>query len=478
MTGALLEAKGLSIAYAGGLPVVQNISFAIMPGECVALVGPSGSGKSTIARAILGMLPSGSRAQGQLDMDGIDLLTCGEAGFRALRGRTIGYVAQDPYLACDPLRTVQEHVSDAWYAHGLAVPPGRVVETLDSAGIVDAGRAAQQHPHQWSGGMLQRASIAAATAHHPPLLIADEPTSALDADRADATLAMLKGRGSAILLISHDLELVMRHADRVLLCDGGTVIGSGTPAELAASDDPAIQRLIAASAVPTRRRCDGEGAPVLSIANLGRRFGRGVHERSILDGVDLTVRSGEVIGVTGPSGCGKSTLLRIIAGQDGASSGDISRADQRPGAMMQVFQDPVASLDARWPIWRSITEPLTAPHMPRLNRAERRARAQQALSRLGLAHLDLDSVPGELSSGQCQRISVARALIANPGLLLADEPTSALDTLAKRQVLDMLVAAADAGTAVLLVSHDRSMLAALCDRVLEFHDGKLRPSAG
>src|SRR5690606_31148474 len=145
------------------------ISFAIMAGECVALVGPSGSGKSTIARAILGMLPSGSRALGRLDLDGLDLLTCTEARFRTLRGRTIGYVAQDPYLACDPLRPVKDHVADAWHAHGLAVPTGLVVETLDRAGIAQAERAARQHPHQWSGGMLQRASIAAATAHQPPL---------------------------------------------------------------------------------------------------------------------------------------------------------------------------------------------------------------------------------------------------------------------------------------------------------------------
>src|SRR5690606_30594944 len=207
-----------------GFPALRGVRLQIAPGECVAVVGPSGSGKSTLARAILGLLPAGATITGHIDFAGADLAALDEAAMRPLRGRRIGYVAQDPYQACNPLRPVHDHVADAWRVHGLAPPGAMVAQRLADAGIAGAETAMWQYPHQWSGGMLQRASIGAATAHAPSLLIADEPTSALDADRADAILVMLKARGSAILLISHDLDLVLRHADRIALCDAGAIV--------------------------------------------------------------------------------------------------------------------------------------------------------------------------------------------------------------------------------------------------------------
>lgn len=471
----LLQCQGLSLAYAGKGPTVRNINLRIDVGECVGLVGPSGSGKTTIARAILGLLPKGVETQGHLRFDGVDLLSLDEEEFRRLRGKKIGYVAQDPYQACDPLRQVGGHVAEAWRVHG-EVPQAQAIEQrLDDAGVHTAGRVMMHYPHQWSGGMLQRASIVAATAHRPRLLVADEPTSALDAERADAIISSLKASGSAILLISHDLDLVMRHADRIALCDGGELVDSGAPAELLSQrGNTYTRRLIAATTTPFDRRLE-PGAPCLEAKALEKTYEVAGHRHQALAKCDLVVRQGEIVGISGPSGCGKSTLLRLLAGMESGDAGRVERsaAARHAGAIMPVFQDPVASLDARWPVWRSVVEPLTARHLPRQSRAELRRQAEAALASVGLAHIDPLSLPGELSSGQCQRVCLARALVANPAVILADEPTSALDTLAKRQVLDLMIAAASRGTAIVMVSHDRKMLSQVATRVLTMQEGRL-----
>ena len=474
MTMPLLRIENLSVSYGDAFPALGNVQLDIAPGECVAVVGPSGSGKSTLARAILGLLPGGASMAGNILFAGQALPTRSEAGMRPLRGRRIGYVAQDPYQACNPLRPVHDHVADAWHVHRLVPPENRVAQRLADAGIASPDTAMWQYPHQWSGGMLQRASIGAATAHAPPLLIADEPTSALDADRADTILAMLNSQCSAILLISHDLDLVLRHADRIALCEAGALVETGTPDELAVSPRPATRALFGATQAHFPHRAAPTNAETLvALDGVSRKFRIGRDARSVLAGIDLTLGAGEVVGIAGPSGCGKSTLLRLIGGLDQPDAGSVSRhpALARPGAIMPIFQDPVASLNARWPVWKSLVEPLTAPFLPRLPRAERIARARTVLDRIGLGDIDMESRPGELSSGQCQRISVARALIASPRLVLADEPTSALDTLSRHQVLTLLAEAAAGGTAIAMVSHDRQMLARFADRILVYADG-------
>ncbi|MBU1306211.1 MAG: ATP-binding cassette domain-containing protein [Alphaproteobacteria bacterium] len=471
MSDVLLACKRLTIGYGAGPTVVQGIDLTIRAGECLALVGPSGSGKTTIARAILGLLPPGAQTSGSLTFQGQDVLTLDEAALRQLRGRAIGYVAQDPYQACDPLRTVQTHVSAAWAVHGERPAAGVVCERLAQAGIADAARAIDQYPHQWSGGMLQRASIAAATAHAPALLVADEPTSALDTDRADAVLATLKASGSAVLLISHDLGLVLRHADRIALCDEGRILETGTPQALSISSNRYVQNLFSAVGVPSRKGREHQGEICLSGRGLGMRYGG----HDAISDCDVSVYAGEILGITGPSGCGKSTLLRLLGGLERPYAGTLKRsvALNRPGSIMPVFQDPVVSLNSRWAIWRSLTEPLTARHLPRLSQKQRRDRAAAALEQVGLGAVDPESLPGQLSSGQCQRISVARATIGQPAIILADEPTSALDTIARQQVLNLLSGAALDGTAIVLVSHDQHMLNQFADRVLVMQDGRL-----
>jgi peptide/nickel transport system ATP-binding protein len=478
MTPALLRCENLRVRYASGLVAVDGADFSIAPGECLALVGESGSGKTTIARAILGLLPADAEVSGVLRLGPTDLLNLGEAGFRQLRGRQIGYVAQDPYQACDPLRTVGDHVGDAWRALGTRAEPRTVADRLTQAGIEAAGRTMLDHPHRWSGGMLQRASIAAAGAHKPPLLVADEPTSALDADRADAIIGTIRATGAAVLLVCHDLPLVRRHADRVVVCKDGRIVETGSCAEIFdRPQHPYTKILVNAAAAVTapRMRAPATGGQVFFATDLRRTYRQPDHEHCAVDGVDLALRRGEIVGITGPSGCGKSTLLRLVAGLEQPCSGSVERFGVGPGSVMPVFQDPVAGLDRRWPVWRSLTEPLTA--RGRLESAERKVAARAALQRLGLGEIDIEALPGELSSGQCQRISVARALIGAPLLLVADEPTSALDTRATAQVMAMIELAAAQGAGVLLVSHDRALLTAYCHRVIEMRDGRFVPPA-
>lgn len=447
----ILSLENLSVSYGAG-PTVSGITLSVSPGECLALVGASGSGKSTIAQAVLGLHRPQTRVTGRLSIAGQEMAKATEADWTALRGTNVGYVSQDPYTACNPLRSVGHHLREAWHGKGTRPERGWAEARLAEVGIAEAPAMAARPPHAWSGGMLQRACIAAAGALTPPLIVADEPTSALDVERADGILAAIRASGAAILLISHDLGLVRRHADRVVVLDGGRLVDGCTVADLdGEARHPATRRLAQALATPASPPRDAAcRTPLLTAERLcrnhpgGRRIGP----------VDLTVRAGEVTGLVGPSGAGKSTILRLISGQDAPDAGRIDRAVtlRRRGAVMPVFQNPVASLNAYWPIWRAVSEPATA--FRRLRRSARRDLAADLLARVGLKGADLDARPGEFSLGQCQRIAIARAIAAEPLLLIADEPTSALDTVSRAQIADLFADLRDQGIAIVLASHD------------------------
>jgi oligopeptide/dipeptide ABC transporter ATP-binding protein len=252
----VLSIADLAVTYANGARAVRGLTLAIHDDECLALVGESGCGKTTVALAVLGMLPRRARVDGSVRVRDTEILGAPERTLRALRGRDVGYVAQDPFAACDPLRSVAHHVSEAWVAKGERPPRGAVAARLEALGIDHAARRAKGRPHQWSGGMLQRATIAAANVHRPALTVADEPTSALDADRSDGVLVALREASKALLLVSHDLGLVARHADRVAVMYHGRIVETGPTSEvMEAARHPYTQALIAAS--PRR----GEGMP-------------------------------------------------------------------------------------------------------------------------------------------------------------------------------------------------------------------------
>jgi peptide/nickel transport system ATP-binding protein len=237
-----VEFSDFSVAYENGVRAVDGVSVAVEEGTCLAIVGQSGSGKTTIARALLDLLPPSARIGGRMRVAGNDLMRLSPDARRKQRGRMIGYVPQDPFGACDPLRSVRHHIEEAWHAVGVSAPAGTVETRLQMLGIEDARRRARLRPHQWSGGMLQRAVIVAATAHNPILTVADEPTSALDANTAHAVLADLRGRCRALLLISHDLDLVLDHADEVAIMAQGAIVEHGSVAQITGRPAHAVTR--------------------------------------------------------------------------------------------------------------------------------------------------------------------------------------------------------------------------------------------
>lgn len=486
MTEPVLEYVDVEIAYPNGVRAVQGLRFEIRAGECHALVGESGCGKTTLGRAALGLLPGGTQIRGTIRACGIDVTRASSAELRGLRGLRAGLIAQDPFHSFHPLARVEDHIAEAWRAHRMPPPREQIIERLTAMGIPEADGRIKQSPHEWSGGMLQRATIAAAAAHRPALLIADEPTSALDADHARNVLELLRRLQTAVLLISHDLNLVARYADRITVLRDGRLIESGTTAEITRRPRHAYTQALLAASPRTSREEKRTAKPndelILEATSLCKAYSQRGRALRAVESVSLRVHRGEILGIRGPSGSGKSTLLRLLAGIERPTQGTISFGRTLlPGAVMPIFQDPVGSLDARWPVWRTLTEPLLARHRRgRPGRAERQRIARERLDAVGLAEIDLEARPAELSVGQCQRIAIQRAMIAEPALLLADEPTSALDAIHAASIMRLLEAAAEAGTAIILVSHDQQLLQAYCHRVLlmqdgQMHEGELKP---
>lgn len=479
----VLDIQGLTVTYANGFQAVHGIDLRVEDGESVAIVGESGCGKTTCIRAVLGLLGARTTTTGVVALQGIDLTGMTAKARRPYLGPRIGYVAQDPYSACDPLRTVRHHVAEPWRMHGIDLPRGEVARRLGHVGIPDAERRIRQYPHQWSGGMLQRATIVASTALDPVLTLADEPTSALDADLADGVMRVLRERSRSLLFVTHDLALAAAHADRIVVIDGGTIIETGlSGAIVAAPTHEQTRSLLEASEYGGRaprgvlpRRT---ARPVVRADGLTKTYRTHGSEHRAVDGISIDIAEREIVGIAGPSGSGKSTLLRLLAGIEQPDSGEIrygadGESSPHPGSIMPIFQDPVGSLDQRWPLWRSITEPLMADRRSRPRRAERKARARAALDQLGLSAIAVTAYPSQLSVGQCQRVAIARAVVASPALVVADEPTASLDATTATEIIKVLGQVSRRGTAIVLVSHDLRLLEAIADRVLIVNNGRI-----
>ena len=495
VTTPLLRIRGLGVRYRSGPAVLDDLDLDVFPGEGVALVGESGCGKTTLARAVLGLLPRHATVTGTIEFLGTDLGQAPAKSRRALLGRHLGYVAQDPYAACDPIRTVRHHIEEAWRAHGDSAAPDVIAARVSALGIGAAATRLRDRPHQWSGGMLQRASISAATAYDPELVLADEPTSALDAELADGVLRAVRGASRGLLLISHDLRLVENHADRVAVLLGGRIVETGRTRTVTTTPSHAYTRQLLASAdsirsaprpaappapAPTPQPPPAPPAPpVVTIDRASVTYRSGSSVIHALRGASLTIGAGEIVGIAGPSGSGKSTLLRIASGIEEPEAGTVTfaggQASAPRGYVMPVFQDPVASLDRRWPIWRSLTEPATVGR--HLGKPERLRLARDALAQVRLDGLDQHRLPGQLSVGQCQRVAIARALIARPALIVADEPTASLDVTTAAEIVDLLRLARRSGVAIALVSHDEALLAAVADRIVRIRGGVILPAA-
>jgi peptide/nickel transport system ATP-binding protein len=499
---SLLEIEKLTLTI-GATPILRGVDLSVAPGEIMGLVGESGSGKSMTALTAMRLLPHAARASGRVTFDGIDILKATEDQMCALRGDDIGMVFQEPMTALNPVKTIGEQVAEGirWHRQvSRAEAEERARKMLDRVGLPEAEFPLSRYPHELSGGQRQRVVIAIACALDPKLLIADEPTTALDvvlqAQILDLLRDLVAERRMGLLLISHDLAVVTEMADRITILRKGEVMEAGETAPvLSGQSHPYTRQLAQASMhVPARAKTHAANgvAPLLEVEGLrrdyaGRRtslFARGPTIRAV-DDVSLSIAPGQSVALVGRSGCGKSTLARMILALDKPTAGTIrfrgetitgkTEAQLRPARrdMQVVFQDPYGSFDPRQRVETLVAEPLhVLEKQP--SPAERRERVRQALHEVGLAVSDMDKYPHEFSGGQRQRLSIARAIITRPKLIVADEPVSALDVSIRAQVLDLFAELNQKlGIAYLFITHDLTVARAMSDEVLVMHAGRI-----
>ncbi len=557
---SLVQVTDLTVDF-GDLRAVDGLSLRLEQGAALALVGESGSGKSTVASALLGLhRGTGARVGGSVEVAGTDVARAPEDELRRLRGGKAAMVFQDPLSSLDPYYAIGDQIAEVYRVHTRAsrrAARARAVDVLDRVGIADARRRSRSRPHEFSGGMRQRALIAMALACEPELLIADEPTTALDvtvqAQILDLLHTLREETGMGLLLVTHDVGvaaesvddvLVMRHGRVVEHGPVGAVLGApsqaytrellgavprvdapralpeasqeavlegavveegvveghvveeavveGAVLEEAVVEGAVLEEAVVEGAVLEEAVVEGavleeavvEGAVleeavgevVLEAVGLRREFGRGKRVFAAVDGVSLTIRRGETLGVVGESGSGKTTLGRMLVGLLEPTAGEVrddghARVGVNPAVQM-VFQDPVSSLNPRRSVGESIADPLRA-------RGERdegriRGRVLELLERVGLEAAHYDRYPHEFSGGQRQRVGIARALAADPHVIVCDEPVSALDVTTQAQVVALLgELQRELGLALVFVAHDLAVVRQVSDRVAVMRRGRL-----
>ncbi|MDE0333451.1 MAG: ABC transporter ATP-binding protein [Defluviicoccus sp.] len=504
MPETLLTADNLSVHFGSGereVRAVRNISFEIGRGETLALVGESGSGKSVSALSILQLLPYplARHPSGSIRFAGEELIGSPEAALRGVRGNRIAMIFQEPMTSLNPLHTIEKQIGEILKVHkglGRAEARSRIVDLLNQVGLPEAESRLHAYPHQLSGGQRQRVMIAMALANDPELLIADEPTTALDVTIQAQILKLLKDlqreRGMSILLITHDIGIVRKVSDRVAVMTGGEIVETGPTAEI--FDNPRhdyTRHLLAAEPKGNPAVADDRARAVMEADELKVWFPvkRGVMRRVVghikaVDGISVTVREGQTLGVVGESGSGKTTLamglLRLEKSMGpirfrGRDISGMSWSEIRPlrREMQIVFQDPFSSLSPRFSVGQIIEEGLVVHGMAG-DYDERRGVIAAALAEVGLDPDAQDRYPHEFSGGQRQRIAIARAIALKPRFIVLDEPTSALDMSIQAQIVDLLRALQERhGLAYLFISHDLKVVRALADEVIVMRHGRV-----
>ncbi|CAB3905468.1 ABC transporter ATP-binding protein [Achromobacter piechaudii] len=495
---ALVSVSNLSLTVGqGGRQIVSGVSFEVAPGEMVGIVGESGSGKTQAARAIMGLTPAPLVvAGGAILFEGVDVTRADPAVLRKLRGARIGMVFQEPMTSLNPSMPIGRQLDEGLKLHrrslSTAARRERILEMLRRVGISDPNAAMDAWPHEFSGGMRQRMMLASVMLLEPALLIADEPTTALDAvvqrDVLELMVDLTREHNTAVLMISHDLPMVARYTERMVVMQHGKVLEAGTTAGiLERPQHPYTRKLLEAMPRRLPARKLTQDAPIVEVRNLvvdyaghQRLFSRTGAKRA-LNGIDLHVRPREVVAVVGGSGSGKTTLGRAIAGLLAPTSGQLlfrnQPVDRRSAAWrdyrlncQMVFQDPYSSLDPRMTIGQLVGEGLRMVND--LSAVDKRRRVDEVLAEVGLGSEYAKRYPHEMSGGQRQRVAIARAIVRRPAFVIADEPVSALDVTVRAQVLDLFADLQERhGFSCLFISHDLGVVEQVADRVVVMRNG-------
>ncbi|WP_413204925.1 ABC transporter ATP-binding protein [Rhodospirillum sp. A1_3_36] len=479
--------------------IIKGISFDVAEGEIVALIGESGSGKTTIALTLMGHARHGCHISGGLiSVGGKDMASLSERERAQVRGTEVSYVPQSAAAAFNPSRTIMDQVTEVSRIHDLMPLPeaeAKAVELFTALGLPNPQTIGTRYPHQVSGGQLQRLSAAMALIGGPKLVIFDEPTTALDVTTQIEVLrafkSVMKKGDMAGVYVSHDLAVVAQIADRIIVLNSGEIQEVGATEQiLSRPNHPYTQQLIAAfepKSFAAPKRTETKPHPLLEVTGLTAGYGalqkNGMPLVTAVKPIDLTLYPGHNLGIIGESGCGKSTLARAISGILPASGGEIlfdgrqldadarRRRKEELRKLQIVFQFADTALNPSKPIGAILERPLSFYHG--MGPRQRDARVKDLLDLVHLPQSLRHRHPPELSGGQKQRINLARALAANPKLILCDEITSALDTVVAAAILDLLKELqGELGLSYIFISHDLSTVRAICDEVVVMFAGE------